>query len=210
MAVLSFLFNVSLDVLLSLGYAGIFYLMALDSMMVPAASEAVLILAGVLSYMDRFNLLTVIIVATVASLVGSTVSWLIGKYGGRKAVEKYGHYLLIRREDIERGDAFFRRHGDLAVFVGRIIPLVRTYISLPAGIALMGYRRFILFTFAGTVIFVTVLAAAGYEIGRNLGTVYTVLGYLNDTAAAVVLAAVVLLVLYLLRSGRRARFKSGN
>jgi membrane protein DedA with SNARE-associated domain len=207
MSLFSFLFNVSLDVLLSLGYLGIFYLMTLDSMMVPAASEAVLVLAGVLSYMGRFNLLTVIIVATAASLFGSTVTWLIGKYGGRRAVEKYGHYVLIRREDIERGDAFFRRHGDFAVFIGRILPLVRTYISLPAGIALMQFRHFILFTFAGTVIFVSVLTAAGYEIGRNLGTVYAILGYFNDTAAAVVLAVLVLLALYLLGTRRGVRSK---
>ncbi len=204
MSFLSSIFNVSLGILLSLGYAGIFYLMTLDSMMVPAASEAILTLAGVLSFEGRFNLAAVIIIATVASLLGSTVSWLIGKYGGRSFLEKYGRFVLIRKKEIERGDAFFREHGESAVFFGRIIPLVRTYISLPAGIALMGYRRFIIFTFGGTIVFVTLLTLLGYELGSSLSSVNSALNYFNGVAALIALLFVIGII-YSVRRGMRQK-----
>lgn len=204
MSFLSSIFNVSLGILLSLGYAGIFYLMALDSMMVPAASEAILTLAGVLCFEGRFNLAAVIIIATIASLLGSTVSWLIGKYGGRSFLEKYGRFVLIRKKEIERGDAFFREHGESAVFFGRIIPLVRTYISLPAGIALMGYRRFIIFTFGGTIVFVTLLTLLGYELGSSLSSVNSALNYFNGVAAIIALLFVIGII-YSVRRGVRQK-----
>ncbi|MBX8631573.1 MAG: DedA family protein [Thermoplasmata archaeon] len=209
MAIISDLFTISLSVLLSLGYLGIFYLMTLDSMMVPVAGEAVMILAGVLAYRGSFSLAAVILVATIASVTGSTFSWLIGKYGGRRVVEKYGPYLLIRRGDIDRADAFFRRHGDSAVFAGRVIPLVRTYISLPAGIALMDFRRFIIFTIAGSLLFISVLTVAGYELGRNMAAVHSILSYLNDLAAAVIALIVLSSILYFIfRRRRSARYRT--
>jgi membrane protein DedA with SNARE-associated domain len=204
MSFLSSIFDVSLSILLSLGYAGIFYLMTLDSMMVPAASEAILTLAGVLSFEGRFNLAAVIIIATVASLLGSTVSWLIGKYGGRSFLEKYGRFVLIRKKEIDRGDAFFREHGESAVFFGRIIPLVRTYISLPAGIALMDYPRFIIFTFGGTIVFVTLLTLLGFELGSNISSVNSALNYFNGVAA-IIAVLFVIGIIYSIRRGMRQK-----
>ncbi len=201
MSFLSSLFSMSLGVLLSLGYAGIFYLMTLDSMMVPAASEAILTLAGVLCYEGRFSLIVVILIATAASLVGSTVSWVIGRYGGRRFLERYGKYVLIRKREMDRGDVFFREHGEAAVFFGRIIPLVRTYISLPAGIAVMDYRRFVVFTLGGTLIFVVALTTLGYELGSNMSSLYSALDYFNGFAIAVA----VLFVLGIIYSVMRAR-----
>ncbi len=201
MSFLSSLFSISLGLLLSLGYAGIFYLMTLDSMMVPAASEAILTLAGVLCFEGRFSLVAVILIATAASLLGSTVSWIIGKYGGRRFLEKYGRYVFIRKVEIDRGDAFFRDHGESAVFFGRIIPLVRTYISLPAGIAMMDYFRFIIFTLGGTVIFVTLLTLLGYELGSNISSLDSALNYFNGAAVAVA----ILFASGIIYSVRRAR-----
>ncbi|MBX8638452.1 MAG: DedA family protein [Thermoplasmata archaeon] len=204
MSFLSSLFNISLGLLLSLGYAGIFYLLTLDSMMVPAASEAILTLAGVLSFEGRFNLLAVILIATIASLLGSTVSWAIGKYGGRRFLEKHGKYLFIRKKELDRGDAFFRDHGESAVFFGRIIPLVRTYISLPAGIATMGYRRFIVFTLGGTLIFVTMLTLLGYELGSNISLLNAALNYFNGAAIVIALLFAAGIIYSVMRARRRA------
>lgn len=194
------LFNVTESALLSLGYAGIFYLMTLDSLMVPLGSEAIMTLAGVLASEGKFNFWLIFIVALVASLIGSSVSWLIGKYGGRKFLEKYGKYVLIRKKDIERGDQFFQKHGEGAVMFGRVIPLVRTYISLPAGIALMPFRRFIIFTTIGSAAFILILTTLGYELAGQIQgllkseSLYSIVG-----AGLVVLALLVLIVLQLRR-----------
>lgn len=194
------LFNVTESALLSLGYAGIFYLMTLDSLMVPLGSEAIMTLAGVLASEGKFNFWLIFIVALVASLIGSSVSWLIGKYGGRKFLEKYGKYVLIRKKDIERGDQFFQKHGEGAVMFGRVIPLVRTYISLPAGIALMPFRRFIIFTTIGSAAFILILTTLGYELAGQIQgllkseSLYSIVG-----AGLVVLALLVLIILQLRR-----------
>lgn len=190
------LFNITEAALLSLGYAGIFYLMTLDSLMVPLGSEAIMTLAGVLAFEGKFNFWLVVLIALVASMIGSTLSWLIGKYGGRRLLEKYGRFVLIRKKEIERGDRFFNKHGEAAVMFGRVIPLVRTYISLPAGVALMPYGRFSVFTLVGSAAFILVLTTLGYEFASQIQgilaseSLYSLIG-----AGLVVLAVIVLFVI---------------
>lgn len=194
------LFNVTESALLSLGYIGIFYLMTLDSLMVPLGSEAIMTLAGVLAFEGKFDFWIVVVVAIVASMIGSTASWLIGKYGGRRFFERYGKYFLIRKRELDRGDDFFARHGESAVMFGRVIPLVRTYVSLPAGIALMSYRKFFLFTLIGTTAFVLILTTLGYELAGQITSLlaseslYSLIG-----AGLVVLVLLVLIVIHLRR-----------
>ncbi len=197
------LFNVTESALLSLGYMGIFYLMTLDSLMVPLGSEAIMTLAGVLAFQGKFDFWLVVIVALLASMIGSTLSWMIGKYGGRKFLERYGKYVLIREKEIIRGDVFFTRHGEAAVMFGRVIPLVRTYVSLPAGVAVMPYRKFFVFTLIGSAAFVLILMTLGYELSAQITSLlasehlYTLIG-----AGIVVLGLIAAIVVGLSR--RRA------
>ena len=199
------LFNITEAALLSLGYAGIFYIMTLDSLMVPLGSEAVMTLAGVLAFEGKFNFWLVVVVALVASMLGSTLSWLIGKYGGRKLLERYGRYVLIRKREMERGDQFFRKHGEAAVMFGRLIPLLRTYISLPAGVARMPLGRFSVFTLAGSAAFILVLMTLGYEFASRIQgilaseSLYSLIG-----AGLVVLVAIVLFVVGIRRRNAAA------
>lgn len=199
------LFNITEAALLSLGYAGIFYIMTLDSLMIPLGSEAVMTLAGVLAFEGKFNFWLVVVVALVASMLGSTLSWLIGKYGGRKLLERYGRYVLIRKREMERGDQFFRKHGEAAVMFGRLIPLLRTYISLPAGVARMPFGRFSVFTLAGSAAFILVLMTLGYEFASRIQgilaseSLYSLIG-----AGLVVLVAIVLFVVGIRRRNAAA------
>ncbi len=199
------LFNITEAALLSLGYAGIFYIMTLDSLMVPLGSEAVMTLAGVLAFEGKFNFWLVVVVALVASMLGSTLSWLIGKYGGRKLLERYGRYVLIRKREMERGDQFFRKHGEAAVMFGRLIPLLRTYISLPAGVARMPLGRFSVFTLAGSAAFILVLMTLGYEFASRIQgilaseSLYSLIG-----AGLVVLVVIVLFVVGIRRRNAAA------
>lgn len=187
------LFNVTESALLSLGYIGIFYLMTLDSLMVPLGSEAIMTLAGVLAFEGKFSFWIVVAVAIVASMIGSTASWLIGKYGGRKFFEKYGNYVLIRKKELDRGDEFFAKHGEAAVMFGRVIPLVRTYVSLPAGIALMSYRKFFVFTLIGTAAFVLILMTLGYELAGQITSLLA-----SESLYSLAGAGLVVLVLFVL------------
>lgn len=187
------LFNVTESALLSLGYIGIFYLMTLDSLMVPLGSEAIMTLAGVLAFEGKFSFWIVVAVAIVASMIGSTASWLIGKYGGRKFFEKYGKYVLIRKKELDRGDEFFAKHGEAAVMFGRVIPLVRTYVSLPAGIALMSYRKFFVFTLIGTAAFVLILMTLGYELAGQITSLLA-----SESLYSLAGAGLVVLVLFVL------------
>ncbi len=193
------LFNITESALLSLGYAGIFYLMTLDSLMVPLGSEAIMTLAGVLAFEGKFNFWIVVVVAVVASMVGSTLSWLIGKYGGRRFLEKYGRYVLIRKREIERGDRFFNRHGDAAVMFGRVIPLLRTYVSLPAGVALMPYRKFFPFSLIGSAAFVLILTSVGYEFAGQIQAVLASESLYSIVGAGLVLLALLVVVVVGLR-----------
>lgn len=202
------LFNITESALLSLGYLGIFYLMTLDSLMVPLGSEAIMTLAGVLAFQGKFNFWIVVIVAIIASMIGSTASWLIGRYGGRRFLEKYGRYVLIRKGEMDRGDEFFSRHGEGAVMFGRIIPLVRTYVSLPAGIAIMPYRKFFIFTLIGTAIFVVGLVSLGYLLSNEIKAVLASESLYSLAGAGIVVLALIVLVIIRLR--HRSASTGGN
>ncbi|MDB5617267.1 DedA family protein [Tardiphaga sp.] len=134
-----------------LGYAGIVALMALESACIPIPSEIIMPFAGYLASIGRFNVLLVGIAGAVGCNLGSTVAYAVGAYGGRSFVEKWGPYLLIGSTELDRVDRFFVRFGPLAVFIGRLLPVVRTFISLPAGIAGMPVWKFPIYSFLGSL-----------------------------------------------------------
>jgi membrane protein DedA with SNARE-associated domain len=139
--------------------------MAIESAAIPLPSEIIMPFAGFLVSEGRFNLWGVALAGGVGSAVGSAVTYAIGRYGGRPFIEKYGKYFLISQHDLEISDRFFARFGGLSSFIGRLLPVVRTFISVPAGIARVPFWRFIFYSFIGSVIWSWFLAYFGMKLG---------------------------------------------
>ncbi len=149
------------------GYAGIFFLMALESTMVPLPSELVMPFAGFLAAEGRFNIWLVIFFSSAGSLAGSFVSYYIGKLGGIPLVRKLGKYVLLDDEDLETSERWFSKYGEITIFVCRFIPVIRHLISIPAGVARMDIRRFCIYTVIGAAIWNAILACLGYLLREN-------------------------------------------
>jgi membrane protein DedA with SNARE-associated domain len=149
------------------GYVGIMILMAIESACIPLPSEIIMPFSGYLVYTGRFNLLLVATFGALGCNLGSAVAYAVGYYGGRPLVEKYGSYILLSRRELEWADRFFARYGDATVFISRLLPVIRTFIALPAGIARMPQVRFHVYTFVGSWPWCYVLAYLGLKAGEN-------------------------------------------
>jgi len=167
MGLTEFLANYATQIIDQVGYWGVFLMMVAESMILPMPSEAVMPFAGFLIALGRMNFLSVIIVSTLGSLVGSLVSYYIGKYGGQPFLFKFGKYLLLSQADYYKTQEFFSRRGELAIFISRFIPIVRHFISIPAGLANMPIGRFLLFTALGAAGWNAFLAWVGFAIQQN-------------------------------------------
>lgn len=149
------------------GYVGVAVLMGIESACVPLPSEIIAPFAGFLVSTGRFSLWGVALAGGLGSMFGSWLTYEIGKWGGRPFVEKYGKYILISHHDLDIADKFFEKYGHLSTFIGRLLPVVRTFISLPAGIARVKLVPFLLYSFVGSVIWTYVLAFFGMKLGEN-------------------------------------------
>jgi membrane protein DedA with SNARE-associated domain len=149
------------------GYLGIVGLMAIESACIPLPSEIIMPFSGYLVSTGRFDLLLVATAGALGCNVGSTLAYAIGRYGGRPAVERWGSYILVRPRDLEAADRFFARFGGPAVLVARLLPVVRTFIALPAGIARQPQLSFQLYTFIGSWPWCFGLAYVGYKLGQR-------------------------------------------
>jgi len=152
------------------GYLGILALMAIESACIPLPSEIIMPFSGYLVYTGRFHLLWVATVGALGCNLGSAIAYAVGYYGGRPLVEKYGSYLLISKRELNWADRFFDRYGDAAVFISRLLPVVRTFIALPAGVARMRQVRFHVFTFLGSWPWCLGLAWVGMKLGEKWDT----------------------------------------
>lgn len=160
------------------GYLGVIALMAIESACIPLPSEIIMPFTGYLVYAGvhdpvtnlRFALLWVATAGAIGCNLGSVIAYEIGFYGGRPLVEKYGSYVLFSRHDLDRADRFFQRFGSAAVFVGRLLPVIRTFIALPAGIARMPRVRFHVYTFLGSWPWCLALAWVGMKLGERWHT----------------------------------------
>jgi membrane protein DedA with SNARE-associated domain len=160
----------------AVGYVGVMLAMAIESAMIPLPSELILPYAGFLVSDPTqiepltgqpWNFWIVVVFATIGNTLGSLVAYAIGAYGGRPFLERYGKYLLIRHHEIELADRFFQQHGNATVFIGRLLPIVRTFISFPAGVARMPIVPFIVYSTAGAFIWSALLVYAGTLLGDN-------------------------------------------
>lgn len=155
------------------GYMGLTFLMALESMIAPVPSEAVMPFAGFLVYQGKMHWETVIFFSTLGSIIGSLISYYIGMTFGRPLIVKYGRYLLLNEHHLEMTESFFRKFGEKAIFISRFIPVVRHFISLPAGAAKMKLGIFSLYTILGAALWNFFLTYLGYRLGSNWSAIRT-------------------------------------
>lgn len=180
-------------VLAASGYAGVTGLMALESACIPLPSEVILPFAGYLVAQGELNLYLVATVGALGCNIGSAAAYAVGRHGGRPAVERWGRYVLLTHEDLARADRFFHRFGNWAVLIARMLPVVRTFIALPAGIARMPQGRFHLFTFLGSWPWCFLLAYVGMVLGRAWASdpgLHGVFRYVDYAVVAIVVIAV--------------------
>jgi len=151
----------------ALGYPGVALLMGIESACIPLPSEIIMPFSGYLIYTGRFNLWGVSIAGAIGCVLGSLVAYWVGMYGGRPVIEKYGRYVLISMHDLDLADRWFARRGELIVFASRLLPVIRTFIAFPAGVARMNLPRFIVYTFLGSLPWCMALAYAGQKLGEE-------------------------------------------
>jgi len=197
----------------SYGYVAVFLLMVAESACIPIPSELIMTFGGALAAGavpgTKLNLIGVIIAGTAGNVVGSYIAWAVGRYGGQPALRRWGRRLRLRDHDLERANHWFERYGPRAVLIGRLLPVVRTFISVPAGIAGMDPVPFGIYTAIGCIPWTTALACAGYAVGANWRSVEN--GFRGPTyiIAAVVVIAVAVAVWRYAR-GRKAEAASAD
>jgi membrane protein DedA with SNARE-associated domain len=167
-----------------LGYTGIAVAMAIESACVPLPSEVIMPFSGYLVSQGRFHLWAVAVAGAVGCTIGSAVAYWVGARGGRRFILRYGRYLLISPHDVERADRWFARYGMAATFISRLLPVIRTFISLPAGIARVPFVRFLCYAFLGSLPWSWVLAYAGYLLGEHWDRVGGILHSLDVVIVA--------------------------
>lgn len=155
------------SVITALGPWGIALLMAIESCNIPLPSEAILPFAGYLVSKGVFSIHTAAIYGAIGCVIGSVPSYYLGYFGGRKFIEKYGKYFLISKHDLEIADKWVDKYGDWSFFICRMLPVVRTFISLPAGILKAKKRFFFTFTFLGSLVWSYLLVYVGVKVGQN-------------------------------------------
>ena len=159
--------NFIIHTISALGYPGVALLMAIQTIAIPMPSEVIIPFAGFLASTGRFNLWIIALAGGIGSVVGGSIAYYIGFKGGRPLVEKYGKAILISEHDLNIADKFFGRFGYWAAFFGQLLPVVRSFISFPAGISRVPYKKFVLFTFIGSFIWCLVLGFVGMKLGEN-------------------------------------------
>jgi membrane protein DedA with SNARE-associated domain len=184
----------AVDVIDKLGLAGVFVLMVAESACLPVPSEGTMLFAGFNVSNGDYSLLVLTAVGVLGNLVGSWIAYAVGYFGRVDLIERHGHKVLIKQHHLDKADDWFQRYGTATVFFARLLPIVRTFISLPAGIARMPFWRFTLFTAAGCVPWVFALALIGKEAGDRWERWKEHLHYIDYVVIAVIALAVVWLV----------------
>ncbi|MBU0600600.1 DedA family protein [bacterium] len=201
-------------VISSLGYWGIILTMAIESACIPLPSEIIMPFGGYLvatkvfvsKYGEMVTLFYVGLAGAFGCVVGSVVAYWVGVWGGRPFLEKYGHYVLMSKHDLDLADKWFNKYGDLTIFTSRLLPVIRTFISLPAGIAKMNFNKFLIYTFTGSVPWCWALGFVGYKIGQHAKTIAewehgieTKLGCYLHIIDAAILVIIILLVIWFIK-----------
>src|SRR5262245_50890109 len=194
----------------ALGYGGIVLLMAIESACIPLPSEVIMPFSGYLVYLGRFNLWAVSLAGAIGCVVGSMVAYWLGMYGGRPLIERYGRYVLISHRDLDLADRWFGKYGEAIVFASRLLPVVRTFIAFPAGIARMNLTRFVVYTFLGSLPWCFGLALVGRELGEQWDKNDTLKSWFHRFDFVIVIVAVIAAAWWIRRHLRETRTQSAK
>ena len=159
--------NVAVSLIETLGYWGIFIGMTIESACIPLPSEVIMLFGGFMVAVGIFNFWYVVVAGVLGNVVGSVITYWIGANGGGSLLLKYGKYVLINPGHLDKAEYWFSRYGDWTVFFARNLPVIRTFISLPAGIARMNFAKFFIYTFVGCIPWNLALTFSGYKLGKN-------------------------------------------
>jgi membrane protein DedA with SNARE-associated domain len=198
-SIVEYVSNLIINSISAYGYMGVFFAMALESACIPIPSEVIMPFSGFVVSEGRLTLWGITIAGALGNLFGSVVAYYVGSKGGRPFLERYGKYILITRRKLDLADRWFNRHGDRAVLISRVLPGIRTYISLPAGIAQMRFKHFVLYTFAGSLPWCFVLGYWGVILGPHWDSLK---GYFH-ILDVLVIAGIILGAGYLIHEYRR-------
>ena len=175
------------------GYIGVFFLMVAESALIPIPSEIIMPFSGYLVSTGKFDIISVIIAGSVGNLVGSLIAYYVGAYLGRGFVLRYGKFFLLKKSHLELAESYFKKYGDRATFVSRLLPAVRTYVSLPAGVAKMNLKKFSVFTFIGSIIWNASLTYIGITLSEEWDSIRKYSDYFD---AIVIISVIVGIVWY--------------
>ena len=198
------------DLVLSLGYAGLFLLIVLESTMVPIPSLLVMPFAGYLASQGHFSLPIILVINSTAAVTGSSLSYWLGAAGGKPLLLRYGKYIFVRAKDIEKTEAYFAKHGGKTIFIGRFLPVVRHLISVPAGIARMPLPQFLTLTFLGATIWGGGLMVLGYQLGSNWEAIAQKAKRVDLIVAALIVLAILAVVIRFVLRRRREQTEQKN
>ena len=188
--IVNFLLPYITHLIATVGYPGIALLMAIESACIPLPSEIIMPFAGYVVNQGKMNLFLAATAGAIGCNLGSVVAYWVGAHGGRPLVEKFGRYVLMSRRDLDRVDHYFQKYGDITVLVGRLLPVVRTFIALPAGIARMPQLRFHIYTFLGSWPWCFALAYVGMKAGASWDDPHSPLKQVLHKADAAVIVLV--------------------
>ncbi|MHB8623048.1 MAG: DedA family protein [Sulfuricaulis sp.] len=200
--IIALLAGIIISIITRLGYSGIVLLMAIESACIPLPSEIIMPFSGYLVSTGVLNIWLVGLAGAVGCVLGSLVAYYAGARGGRPLIEKYGKYVLVSSHDLDLADRWFQRYGDITIFIGRLLPLIRTFIAFPAGVAHMNLWRFNLYTFVGSFLWSIGLAWVGRKLGEHWDTLGVYFHRFDTTIGAVVILG---LAWYLWRHLRHLR-----
>lgn len=186
-SLVEYISNIIIYIVENLGYLGVFLAMTVESACIPLPSEVIMPFAGFAVYEGKMSLLGITVVGALGNLFGSLIAYFVGLKGGRPFLEKYGKYILLTHSQLERAEDWFEKYGHEAVFVSRVLPGIRTFISLPAGIARMDLKKFITYSFLGSLPWCFVLGYLGVQLGPKWDVIR---GYFHILDVIVILAVI--------------------
>jgi membrane protein DedA with SNARE-associated domain len=190
------------SIITTMSYPGIFFLMILESALIPIPSEIIMPFSGFLALTGKLNYIGVVLAGSFGNLVGSVLTYYLGINVGRKVILKYGKYIFFKKKHLELTENLFHKYGDRVSFVGRLLPGIRTYVSLPAGIGKTKFTKFVIYTLAGSLIWNSMLTYVGMKLGSNWKNIDKYSIYLDIAA---VLAIAVFLIWFIYTTRRKSK-----
>lgn len=200
MSILHHLGDIAINWINSIGYWGILLGMILESACIPIPSEVIMPFGGYLVSTGHLNLIGVILIGTLGNILGSLIAYAVGHWGGKRFIDRFGKYVFLSTKHLDSAEKWFDKRGEITVFISRILPAIRTFISLPAGIARMNLAKFLTYTAIGSILWSGILAYVGYALGKNWQNIQNILHPISYFVVVIVLAIIIFLIVKVIKS----------